>query len=470
MVRAPRAPRGAYPRPGTALRRRTDRRGKEATPCPHGNRTGQTPLSSSARGRGAFSDLFNHFDVASEAHKGGSDQEHQKTRTARRWFLWVVPPSGCDDQRMVSPTDLPHADNGPQIVLGLVGAPGLAFSLARDLVDAGLREELERRLPGAQWRVEVMESRLVQPPATDAAIVDAARRLLLDRGWDVVVCLTDLPLHIHRRPVVAHANPVHNVAIVSVPALGAMGARHRIREGIVRLVERLIGSREKRGPDAQGVAAPSRRLSVQRVRELGTDTSNGAFAFTARVLTGNLVLLGGMVAANQPWQLSLRLSRALTGAVAVGVFGLVYSDVWRLSDAFGWQRLVGTALLSVGATAATLIVGAELWERTAAPGVRKQVLLFNVATVVTVVIGVTVLYAALYVLALVAAFWFVVPQVFTGAVGHPASLQDYFQLAWLTCSLAMIGGALGAALETEDAVREAAYVRRSDKQTERHAP
>jgi hypothetical protein len=370
---------------------------------------------------------------------------------------------------MVSITDLPHADHGPQIVLGLVGAPGVAFSLARDLADAGLGEELERRLPGARWRVEAVEGRLVQTPATDAAIVDAARRLLLDSGWDVVVCLTDLPLHIHRRPVVAHANPVHNVAIVSVPALGAMGARHRIREGIVRLVERLIGSRE-RGPDAQGVVATPRRLSVQRVRELGTDTANGAFAFTARVLTGNLVLLGGMVAANQPWRLSLRLSRALTGAVAVGVFGLVYSDVWRLSDAFGWQRLVGTALLSVGATATTLIIGAELWERTDVPGVRKQVLLFNIATVVTVVVGVTVLYAALYLLALVAAFWFVVPQVFRSTVGHPASLRDYFELAWLTCSLAMIGGALGAALETEDAVRDAAYVQCSDTQTEREKP
>jgi hypothetical protein len=31
----------------------------------------------------------------------------------------------------------------------------------------------------------------------------------------------------------------------------------------------------------------------------------------------------------------------------------------------------------------------------------------------------------------------------------------------------MIGGALGAALETEDAVRDAAYVRRSDAQTEK---
>ena len=38
--------------------------------------------------------------------------------------------------------------------------------------------------------------------------------------------------------------------------------------------------------------------------------------------------------------------------------------------------------------------------------------LFNIATLVTVVIGVTVLYGALYLLALVAAFWFVVPKVF----------------------------------------------------------
>ena len=371
-----------------------------------------------------------------------------------------------DDQSMVNPTDVVvRPENGPQIVLGLVGAPGRAFSLARELADAGLNEELQRRLPGAKWQIEVEETRLVQPPATDAAIVDAARRLLLDRGWDVVVCLTDLPLHVHRRPVVAHANPVQNVAIVSVPAFGAVGARHRVREAIVRLLERLIGS-HRRGPDAGGDDAATRRLLVQRVRELGTDTANGAFAFTARVLSGNLVLLGGMVAANQPWQLSMRLSRALTGAVAVGVFGLVYSDVWRLSDAFGWARLVGTTLMSVGATAATLIVGAELWERTTVPGVRKQVLLFNIATTVTVVIGVAVLYAALYLLALGAAFWFVVPQVFNSAVGHSVSLRDYFQLAWLTCSLAMIGGALGAALETEDAVRDAAYARRFDAQTE----
>lgn len=368
----------------------------------------------------------------------------------------------CDDEGMASSPDPARAVHDPSIVLGIAGAPGTAYWLARGLAQSGLSEELERRLPGARWCVEVIEDRLVQPPASDAAIAEAARKMLLDKGWDVVVCLTDLPLHVRRRPVLAHASPVRNVAIISVPALGAVGARYRVREAIVRLLERLIGSGQQRGPEADGVRRPRRRFSVERVRELGTDLNEGAYAYTARVLTGNLVLLGGMVAANQPWRLAWRLSRAITGAVAVGILALVTSDIWRLSDGFEWPRLTGTGVLSVGATTATLVIGAGLWETVVSPGSRKQVFLFNIATLVTVLIGVATLYAALFALALIAAFWIVVPKVFLATVGHPVSLRDYVELAWLTCSLAMIGGALGAALESDEAVREAAYVQRSD--------
>ena len=366
---------------------------------------------------------------------------------------------------MVPASDSIDADPDPHIVLGLVGDPGAAFALVRELVDTELHCELDERLPGARWCIEVVEGRLVQPPATDAQIVEAARRTLLEKGWDVVICLTDLPLHVEQRPVVAHANPVRNVAIVSVPALGARGARHRIRETIVRLLVRLIaGSVELHG--SHGGGRSSRRVTVQRVRELGSDPADEAFFYTARVLTGNLTLITGMVAANQPWRLSLRLSRALTGAVAAGVFGLVTADIWRLSDAYGWLRLAGTALVSIGATVATLIVGAELWEPMVARGVRKQVILFNIVTTVTVLIGVTLLYCALYALALVASFWFVIPQIWRDQVGHPASLRDYFELAWLISSLAMIGGALGAALESDEVVRAAAYVQHSDDDAE----
>jgi serine phosphatase RsbU (regulator of sigma subunit)/PAS domain-containing protein len=66
----------------------------------------------------------------------------------------------------------------------------------------------------------------------------------------------------------------------------------------------------------------------------------------------------------------------------------------------------------------------------------------------------------LFVLALVAALLLVVPELLSAALGHPAGLADYAELAWLTSSLATVGGALGAGLETDEAVRQAAYSHR----------
>jgi hypothetical protein len=42
-------------------------------------------------------------------------------------------------------------------------------------------------------------------------------------------------------------------------------------------------------------------------------------------------------------------------------------------------------------------------------------------------------------------------------LGHPAGIADRIELAWLASSVATVGGALGAGLETGEAVREAAY-------------
>lgn len=124
--------------------------------------------------------------------------------------------------------DVSSASGEPPVVVevGVVAAPGTAGALAEDLV-ADVERELSSHFPGVCWRLQLVVDGLVRPPAGDAELVAAARDLLLARDWDLALCLTDLPLRVARRPVVAHASPVHGVAVLSVPALGTVGVRRR---------------------------------------------------------------------------------------------------------------------------------------------------------------------------------------------------------------------------------------------------
>jgi hypothetical protein len=354
----------------------------------------------------------------------------------------------------------------PDVRVGVVKAPAIADELSTGLVD-DIRGELEARFPDVRWAFQLLDDGLVEPPADDSEIVGAARQLLLARAWDLVVVLTDLPLRLARRPVVAHASSMHGVAVLSVPALGTLAVRRRLRDAVLRLIGALLGETGDGGADGRTDAARWRRIG-SRLRELSSDVEGQAptLRFTTRVFTGHLRLLFGMVRANRPWQLAARLSRALTAASAAGVFALVTPDIWSLASALGWQRLTVVSLCSVVAIGVTLIVGARLWERVADPRTRQQIVLFNIATTATVVIGVAVFYAALFVLSLLAGLLLVVPSRLADAISRPVTLGDYVEVAWLTASLATVGGALGAGLESDEAVRRAAYTYRTSRATE----
>jgi hypothetical protein len=202
------------------------------------------------------------------------------------------------------------------------------------------------------------------------------------------------------------------------------------------------------------------------MRELGARTERGeqGVGFVARVVTGNIWLLLGMLRANRPWRLALRLMRALAVAFAAGVFALVTSDIWRLSYYLGPLRLVVIALGSVAAITVTIMVTTGLWERSPHPAAREQVALFNIVTAATVGLGVAALYLALFIAMLAAALLLVPGNLLGLVLGHPAGVADQVSLAWLATSIATLGGALGAALESSETVREAAYTYQPDTQ------
>lgn len=332
------------------------------------------------------------------------------------------------------------------VTLGVVVAPRLQQDVRPELVEQ-FAEDLARRHPSVDWRTELVADRLVEPPARVTEVLEDARRRLLASRWHLALVVTDLPLRDNGKPVSRRASRTHGVALVSLPALGPLNVRARLRRALVELVDELLGRVDEQADDVLRELTAKNAERVAILRPL----------FVTAVLFSHLRLLLGMVRANRPWRLVGRLYAALVAALAVGAYGVVTSDLWRLSLALDWWRLTITSAVSVAITIATVIVVPGLWERTSDPRVRGQVVLFNLATATTVTLGIVSLYAVLFLLILAGAGLVTAPQTFAHAVGRDVGFADYATLAWFVASLATIGGALGSALESEDAVRTAAY-------------
>ncbi|MFL5827704.1 MAG: hypothetical protein ACJ76V_14360 [Thermoleophilaceae bacterium] len=365
--------------------------------------------------------------------------------------------------------DAPAAAPERPLVLGLVAEPGVPAEIAEELA-AELPEQLAAHVSDrVDWQVPVVVEPLAVAGAGGIELIDAARRLMMREGWDMAIALTDLPIRIGRRPVVADASAQHRIGIISLPALGALHMSRRAREAVLRLVEGLVG--EAMELDAAGDGRNRRvgRRLVEiaaPVRRVAPEDGDVDVRFVAAVVRGHLRLLAGMVRANRPWRLIAGLSRALAAALAAVAVALITGDAWKLADEAGWPRLAGMMAFSIVATIVWVIFDHGLWERPSNRPSREQVVLFNTATALTVAIGVSVLYGALFVLTLVSASLVIDPVVLEERLGHPAALADYAALAWFASSFGTVGGALGSGLESDEAVREAAYGYRPDRSSD----
>lgn len=348
--------------------------------------------------------------------------------------------------------------------LGLIVSPAID-QLAADELAAELGAALTERYPEVDWELEVLGDPLAEPPVQLTELVSAARRLLLDADWDLAVAITELPLRLAHRTLLSHTSRTHGVALVSLPALGVLGRRRRLYDVAADAVGTLVGDPER---DRAAESAGARLGVGRRLVELAGDVDEGSGAtYVTRVIGGNLRLLVGMVGANHPWRLVGRLWRAMLAAVAAVAFGLIQFEVWRIATSMGAVRLTFAALASVVAASVTLIAAHGLWERAPDPRVREQVTLFNLATTATVVFGVTALYLFVFAASLFAALVLIEPPLLSRELGRSMDAWDYVCLAWLLSTLGTIGGALGATLETDEAVREAAYARRPTNAPER---
>lgn len=329
--------------------------------------------------------------------------------------------------------------------LALIVAPGLPQEIA-----SSLRQELERRLrrryENVTWEVIIDVKTLIDAPVPIDQLVDAVRSELVEQQWDLAICLTELPIQRETQPVTTLSSPAHSIGLLSLPALGPQMQR-KVLGRLFALVAQLL-----RSPTGDGES----QHVLEALADGGSDQGTNAIS-SVHSIYRNARFLGGMLRANRPWRFAARLYRALAAALATTVFALVYSDMWRLASAAGPWRLTALSTVTIVAPVLALITAHGLWERSKHPGTQRQVLLLNTVTATTVLIGVATMYAALFLLALGGGLLLMHPDYLSQALGYPATAKNYLELAWLVSSLATVGGALVAGLESNEAVRRAAY-------------
>jgi hypothetical protein len=314
------------------------------------------------------------------------------------------------------------------------------------VADPGLPLELARRMQHQlRWDVSVACRRL---PADDLGRIRVPADVGIAEG-QVAVILTDHPRRDGLRPIVAEVHPETLTGMVSLPSLGAIRLRERAAQAVERVVGELCGDN---GGDALG---PFRREDGKTVR------------FVTGGRHGRLRILAGMVRANRPWRLLPHLSKAFAAALAVLAYSVLNQTIWQLGHSLGAWRMGLAALLAIATMVAWLIIDHEMWERRDDEGQRDLAVMFNAATVLTLLIGVILLYVGLLAMGFVADRVVLDNGVMSSATRSPSTLGEHFGVVWLAASMATVAGAVGTGFESDDAVRQAAYGYRQRERLER---
>ena len=341
------------------------------------------------------------------------------------------------------------------VVIGLLAPPQVPREFVEELADE-LPGVLSKRISGrVSWEIPtVRDTRLPDVEYGEEGgdeTIDDVSEWRRHEGWDLAVCMTDLPLvRSDGRAVVAGASPRRDAALVSLPALGVIHRRRRALEEIVRLVSELRSDNVE--PAREGEES---RNGGTNGHTVSSDDENLQLVMPAEV--SKVRLLAGMVRATHPFRVVLGLSYALTAALGTAAFTIITNTIWQLSAALGWMRLLALMLISLMVMVVYFIVVHDMWHRPSRRWGGEYTVLLNATTVITLTIGALSFYAALFALTLAAAGLFIEGSVFGGAIGYQPGLIEYATLAWIVSSLATLGGTLGSGLEAGEDVREAAY-------------
>lgn len=376
------------------------------------------------------------------------------------------------------PTEMSTAGPHPKVEIGWLlegDLPEAEREAAREAA-AAMQTSLAACMPEFDWVIETRD----RPAGTERGQTEPVR--LLDaaevdrdlRGWDFVLVVTARELRGRERSRVfgatagIFATAILSTAFLEYPRSGEAPLATRIHAVAMHLFGRLNGLApdssstwmrevvdaedldEMTGFAPEAVADLSRRMgdvADLRVEEM-EGSRQGRLGFYARSLWQNRGALPSVILRMRPWSFPLKLRRLTTAAGSALAVLVMTAESWEVAANLSARVIVVLSLIAVAVTSAYLIRAQRLIASRQGP-LREQRAVSNAGTVVAVVAGMVVTYAAVFAVAwLLAAGLFgdALISSWTSATSAETSAIR-IHLAAFAASLSVMIGALGASFE-----------------------
>ncbi|MEN1969767.1 hypothetical protein WMZ97_17015 [Lentibacillus sp. N15] len=362
-----------------------------------------------------------------------------------------------------------------KMTIGIIAAPDLPASTA---------EVIKDDLPDAistitwnqmEWNVETQISPLAGAAEKISDILAEAKKLREKYRWDYAICLTDLPVFSGKNVVLADVSVNDGVAHISLPAFGALPTPKRIKNTVVKLVKELyiqctVGA-EKHEMRTNGIGPINKEKNKGAFKKLkevlrfhpffrvSSPTVEGVgvrFIIRSK-LNGWAFVLLGMAIANRPWTIMPSFKGVVALAFASGAYGLIFPTLWQLSMSYNLPRFFGLMFASILAMLVWIVFAHNLWERPSQNTTSHLRMLYNTATIITLLFSILLYYLVLFALFLLAVSIFVPPDLFGFQSDQNVGVHDYLKLAWLVTSVATVAGSIGSGLEKTEVVGKVTY-------------
>lgn len=372
--------------------------------------------------------------------------------------------------------------------LGLVSAPELpkeiCDQMARELPDL-LKNYVDDR---SDWNVDVVLEPFAGVKEEVEPVIEGAQKHRQHQAWDYALCFTDLPIVDGKRLVIAEASSERNIGLISLPSLGATPMKKRVREAMMQLVNEMHhgSSEEERERQNERISENRKQLEkhedhhsyqvrgqgsrelmgnrlyerfspIKRTVYFNQEESQHVRFYTPLNLRGRTRLLSGMVLANRPWTIFPAFKRVIALALATGAYGLIFPTFWTLSDTYDFWRFLIVMFTAMITMTVWLIMAHGLWEKEVHTASNFSARAYNTATGVTIGIAVIYYYLVLFVLFFLISLLFIPSSQLASNLQGAVTVSTYLKIAWLACTIATLGGALGAGLEREETVLKATY-------------